>query len=244
MRNYIWRELGVLLFESMHYRWAAVCYKRAVELGDDECEPFLADALMWSGEYDKAMTMFEAYLKKIPYPSSEWVLTGQFVSMVRASVGSGTQLRNRVLALQIASLRETTFEESQFTAAMQADGLCGLAWFNRAFLEIGAKNYESAALCYTAAALCQLNDVQAWCSAVGCALNCQRLDLLAHILSAAYRICGERFSRGLYEFVRQQPDEFPKQRIIEMLGETILAVPITKPRWILRIGDRTLTKLP
>jgi tetratricopeptide (TPR) repeat protein len=133
IRNYIWRELGALLFKSMHYRWAAVCYKRAVELGDDECEPFLADALMWSGEYDQAMTMFEAYLKKIQYPSSEWVLTGQFVRVVRERVGCGTQRRNRVLALQLASARENTFEESQFTAAVQADGLCGLAWFNRAF---------------------------------------------------------------------------------------------------------------
>jgi len=241
MRNYIWRELGVLLFESRHYRWAAVCYKRSIELGDDECEPFLADALMWSGEYDQAMTMFEAYLKKIQYPPSEWVLTGQLVRVVRESVGCGTQRRNRVLALQLASARGNTFEESQFTAAVQADGLCGLAWFNRAFLELRTKNYESAALCYTAAALCRLNDVHAWCSAVGCALNCDRPDLLGHVLSAAYRMCGERFSLALYEFVRQQPDEFPKHRIIEVLGEIILESPVREQNWILRIGNRTLT---
>jgi len=123
----------------------------------------------------------------------------------------------------------------------RSTGLCGLAWFNRAFLELGTKNYESAALCYTAAALCRLNDVQAWCSGVGCALNCHRPDLLAHVLSAAYRMCGERFSLALYEFVRQQPDEFPKHRIIEMLGEIISELPVREQNWILRIGNRTLT---
>jgi|ERR1700722_171332 len=243
-RNYIWRELGVLLFESTHYRWAAVCYERAIALGDSECEPFLADALMWSGEYDPAIAMFEAYLKKIDYPASEWALKGHFLRIIRDNVGSGTQRRNRLLAMQLASPLAGAFEAPQFTEAVQADGLCGLAWFNRAFLEVGRNNYESAAMYYTVAGLCQPNDIQAWCSAVGCAINCRRLDLLAHVLAAAYRVCGERFCGALYEFVKQQPDGFPKHMVIEKLGEVISAVPAMEQRWILRVGNRTLTSAP
>jgi tetratricopeptide (TPR) repeat protein len=218
------------------YRWAAVCYERAIALGDSECEPFLADALMWSGEYDRAIAMFEAYLKRIEYPPSEWALKGHFVRIIRDNVGSGSQPRNRLLAMQLASQRAGAFEESQFTEAVQADGLCGLAWFNRAFLEVERNNYESAAMYYTVAGLCQPNDIQAWCSAVGCAINCRRLDLLAHVLSAAYRVCGERFCGALYEFVKQQPDGFPKHLVIEKLGEVISAVPTMEQRWIVRIG--------
>jgi hypothetical protein len=60
--------------------------------------------------------------------------------------------------------------------------------------------------------------------------------LLAHVLSAAYRVCGERFCGALYEFVKQQPDGFPKHLVIEKLGEVISAVPTMEQRWIVRIG--------
>ena len=194
--------------------------------------------LLWAGEYDISVTKFENYLKSIRYPPSEWVLKGMFARIVRDKVGFGTQRRNRVLATQLAAPRETEFEDSQFIEAIQVDGLCGLAWFNQAASEVRARNYENSAICFTAAALCQPNDLEAWCSAIGSAINCRRPDLLAHVMSAAYRVRGEQFSKALFKYINQQPAEFPKQTVLERLGEIVAAIPTSQRQRTIRVHSR------
>jgi hypothetical protein len=160
--------------------------------------------------------------------------------MLRDHLGCGSQRRDQQASLRIAGSTKTEegveeFTEKRFTDAIQADGLCGLAWFNKAASEVRASRYENAAICFTASALCQPNDVEAWCSAVGSAINCSRTDLLAHIMAAAYRILGERFSQSLFNFVKQQPTEIPKQTVIEILGGIFAAIPINERRRTVRI---------
>lgn len=224
-----------LLFESRHYRSAAICYERAIACGDMECRPFLADALLFSGDYQRAVELFDGYVNSSQDIPSEWILKSAFAKTVRDCVGTGIQARNRKLGLHLASPGENGFEESQFKAAIQADGLSGLAWFNQAYSELQICHYENAAKCYAAAALCQPNDIEAWCAAIGCAINCGRDDLLAHLISAAYRHMGENFTNALFQFVKKQPNEFPKDQIIELLGEIVLAVPTQQQSRILRI---------
>ena len=236
-RSYIWRELGVLLFESGHFHFAAVCYERAVAAGDSECRPFLADALMWTGAYGRALAEIDPYLKGIEYPPSEWVLKHCFLLMLRDIVGVGAQRREKALALQLADPRDGQFKESQFRAAIQADALCGLAWFNRAHSEVLAQNYSKGAEYYTAAALCQPNDLEAWCAAVVCALNSRCADLFGHVISAAYRARREDFSSAIFERVKQQPADYPKQQLIEALGEIITSVPKRRNPAFVRIFD-------
>lgn len=238
-RSYIWREIGVLLFDTNHFRLASACYERAIALGDNECRPFLADALMWSGEYDRSIAEFETYRNGVQVEAPQWALTRTLVKMVRDQVGSGTQRRNRVMAMQAADPRGGGFDASPFQAALRRDGLCGLAWFNRAHLEVLSQNYENATKCYTAAALCQRNDLESWCLAIGCAMKCGRYDLCAYLLSAGYTACGEEFSRALFGFIRNQPDNFPKDRVVQMLGEIISCIPIESKPPVLRIFPRT-----
>jgi tetratricopeptide (TPR) repeat protein len=235
-RSYLWRELGVLFFESRRFRSAVACYERAISQGDKECQPFLADSFMWAGEYDRAIAELEGYLKGTEYRvNPEWRLMRSLVRMVRDKVGSGTQHRNRKLALQLASPQRDTFKESQFDDAIQVDGLCGLAWFNQAYLESKSRNYEDAAKSYAAAALCQPNDLQAWCSAVGCAMISRHQDLVGDLISAAYRRCGEQFSSALFEFIKQQPGDFPRQKVIEALGEIVSMIPVIRQSRTVRI---------
>jgi tetratricopeptide (TPR) repeat protein len=236
-RSYYWHEIGALLFASKRFRAAITCYERAIARGDAECRPLLADALLWAGEYDRSCAEFDDYLRSVAYPPSEWALKGMFVRLVRDKVGSGTQRRDRMLAMQLAAPRTTVFDESQFMEALRADGLCGLAWFNQAASEVRAQNYENSAICFMAAALCQPNDFQAWCSAIGSAINCHRMDLLGHIISAAYRANGEPFSEALFEYFRQQPATSPiqKTKIIELLGEFLATVPTSGKQRTFRI---------
>jgi tetratricopeptide (TPR) repeat protein len=224
-RSYFWRELGCSLFECGHFSIAGRCYERAMTLGDLNCLPLLADAHLWSGEYDRALDGFRAYLETSENPGSEWVLKAAFVRMVRDVVGAGKQKRDRQNALGLATPVEGVFPESQFQAAISADGLCGLAWFNQACSEVGRGNFSNAAKCFCAVALCQRGDLAAWCSAIGSAINSGRPDMAAHLMSAGYRACGEGFTRALFEFIRSQDEGFPKVLVIEKLGDMLASSP-------------------
>jgi len=184
-------SLGVRYSSAGIFSIAGRCYERAMTLGDLNCLPLLADAHLWSGEYDRALDGFRAYLETSENPGSEWVLKAAFVRMVRDVVGAGKQKRDRQNALGLATPVEGVFPESQFQAAISADGLCGLAWFNQACSEVGRGNFSNAAKYFCAVALCQRGDLAAWCSAIGSAINSGRPDMAAHLMSAGYRACGE-----------------------------------------------------
>jgi hypothetical protein len=190
---------------------------------------------MWSGEYDKALDGFNAYLKSSKEPRSEWVLKAAFVRMVRDVVGAGSQVRDRQRAIELAAPVDGLFKEYQFQAAIEADGLCGLAWFNRGVSEVRDGDHSDAAKCFCAAALCKRGDLVAWCSAIGSAISCGRLDFVVRLMSAGHGACGEDFSKALFEFIRSQDGAFPKEAVIEALGELLAALPATEKQMTLRL---------
>jgi len=238
-RPYFWRELGASLFESGKFSSATRCYECAIALGEQNCLPLLADAQMWSGEYDKSIDSFHTHLEGSRSSSAEWRLSAAFVRMVRDVIGAGKQIRNPKAALELAYPSNGVFEESHFQAAIQNDGLCGLAWFNWAISAEKSGNYSDAAKCFCAAALCQKGDLTAWCYAIGSAMNCSRMDLAVLLISDAYRACGERFSRALFQYLRSQKSEFPKELVIDKLGEVLASLPGKGSEFTLRMFSST-----
>jgi hypothetical protein len=182
---------------------------------------------MWSGEYDEAIAGFRRYLESEEQSQSHWVLSAAFARMVRDVVGGGKQQRDRKAALQLATPIDGGFEDSQFEAAVRADGLCSLAWFNKGIFEVNRGNHSDAAKCFCAAALCQRGDIDAWRSAVISALSCGQWAFFLHLATAAYQSCGEDFCRALFALIRSQGDEFPRDLVINKLGEILASLPAT-----------------
>ena len=234
-RSYVWRELGGLLFESGHFRWAADCYRRAVANSDKECQLCLADSLMFAGEYETAKAEFDLSLEGMKDPPSEWVLKREFLRNILETFGIKSQRRQRMHALRLADAGTESFSREEFAAAIRVDALCGLAWFNRAVEESRADNQECAAEYFTWAALCQPNDLQAWCSALGSAINGRQTNLFGHATIAAYQRCGEKFFNAVLDFIRNQPDGFPKDEVIDSFAEIISAIPVKRPSRTIRI---------
>lgn len=238
-RPYFWGEIGASLFNCGHFSFACRCHERAIALGDRNCVPLLANAQLWCGDYDKALDSFSAYLKSNDKSRSGWILTAAFVRMVRDVAGIGKQTRDRRRGVQLAAPVNDAFEESQFHAAIKADGLCGLAWFNQASSEVKYGDYSNATKCFCAAALCQRGDLTAWCSAVLSAFNCSRWDLLSHVMSAAYDACGEDFSKALFESIRNHDEDYPKELLIDALGEILASLPKNESKVTVRLLPAT-----
>ncbi|MBW3590070.1 MAG: DUF4365 domain-containing protein [Actinobacteria bacterium] len=73
-RGYWWREKGGLLFLLGRHREAVAAYQEAVARGESGARAFLADALLWSREFDEAVELFNEVAKEGSSSRAEWRL--------------------------------------------------------------------------------------------------------------------------------------------------------------------------
>lgn len=208
-RWYVWRELGALAFLSRRYRRAANCYLRAVQLGGDlECYAFLADALTYLGRYEEASTNFDAYLRH-EAPEPHWQLKALAVQEIREWTGTSAQrLDESAEKRSLEALRRAdnnpSEAETEFRNAIEAHGLCQVAWFNMglAFLT-NHHDYLSAVKCFVICALYMPRpDIEAWANAILAILKSSDKSLtgLAYlIVTVGHRQCGDSLYQRVME---------------------------------------------
>ena len=249
-RGYFWKELGKLMFDARHYKCAAHFYGRSVELGDEiDCRPFYADALMFSGEYGRALRAFENSAadapdgSRTPWPLVRWALRG-----VTRVTGLETQRRDPRAALKLSSIPKDQahgheFLENQFMAALGHDALCGLAWFNYGVTlakEFNVKrsvdSARESATCFGVAAVVQRNDLEAWRNAIAMAINAREDVLLVQLISAGYLIHGESIVEEILSS-ESYHDVSPtaKAAIFDILSQVIEPLQETGVRTTLRL---------
>jgi tetratricopeptide (TPR) repeat protein len=250
-RSYFCREVASVLFLCRRYRSAAVIYERSIALGESGLALALfADALLFSGEYCKALRQFEAYVTADTAPESEFVLKSWALKGLQQAFGISRQSRQAKVALDLAvpdsEIAESIFAE-RLDAALRADALCGLAWFNLGSVLNRQGKRDDACIAYLWAALINRNDAQAWANAFLLSVQSQKyFELAPYILVSARFAAGDAFAETLFEISRLQPAGTEKDRLIAILDELISQVPEKEPPFQIRLidGEGKVTPIP
>jgi len=223
-QDYYYRELAGVLFLIGKYKFAAVFYKKAIDLGKKGLTKALyADALMFDGQYKNAVDAFLDYLRSSEHISEEYHLKSLCLEGILETKNIEVQNRNLLAATSeadISKLKEGVTNEEQLNRALEIDLLCGLAWFNYGIIYSGKLEYNDAMFSFTMAGLVQNNDIEAWSNAAICWLNTKiEPAIFVLIIRTAYFFNGEDFLEHLFNKIEQQGKNKGTSQIIDMINE-------------------------
>jgi len=227
-RDYFWNELAGVLFLLRKFKWSSNCYKKSIELKNSiEKKPLYADALMFSGKYKEALSIFEDYLENGKDIKSEWIFKTDCLREILEEFGIYEQKRDLNNALKYADLTTISdgTNEERLEQSLKSDFLCGLAWYNLGTEYSKKSDFEQASFSFVMAGLVQPNDTEAWSNAILCFINLGKITMLSAVFIHAYSINGEDFYLKLIEQIENQPDdimpETEKNKLINLFGSCI-----------------------
>jgi tetratricopeptide (TPR) repeat protein len=233
-RSYYEREVGGTRFLMGRFRSAAFHYQRALQLDSDRrTRLLLADALLFSGAYERARISFDEVLGTgHDLSEAEWTLKSVVLPRIIAGAGQKSQVRrSRSLSIPFCS-RATPDDEVRrlFSNALQGDALCARAWFNLGGVANRAGEHEEAMYSFLVAALIMRGDVEAWANAIGIALNSNRSvnsrvdganEIAVLGMATAYMMNGENFLLHMAERV----SESNREQFVTMIRALIAEIP-------------------
>ncbi|NJI73222.1 DUF4365 domain-containing protein [Sphingobacterium kitahiroshimense] len=203
-QDYYYAELAGIMFILEKYQRSARFYKRAIDLGATGLTIGLyADALMFSGDYQEAVKVFEVYLNNTKEYTNEFFLKFSCLKSLTEKKKILSQKRDLVKAslfADLSRLEKGSTPEEFLEQALDTDLLCGLAWYNYGLVYNADSRYEEAMFSFTMAGLVQNNDIEAWINATKCCLNIKSdVENFILIISVAYLYNGEDYLENLYK---------------------------------------------
>lgn len=187
-RDYYYREIAGVLFHLNKFELSAKLYLQAFEIGKDPKTIALhADSLMFNGQYREALGKFDDYINSCSQEDVgvyEWMLKRCCLDYMVNSCSISNQVRQPQTAEKLASDGKPNIESLE--NAIEADALCGLAWFNLGCLFKDESYWNHAAMCYLICGLLQPHDIETWIDTFFCSLNAKLpsdhlLTYLSHI---------------------------------------------------------------
>tara|TARA_R110001592_G_scaffold55740_8_gene170401 strand:+ start:1159 stop:3093 length:1935 start_codon:yes stop_codon:yes gene_type:complete len=231
-QDYYYSELAGVLFLLDKYKQSAYFYAKAVKLGAKGLTKALyADALMFSGEYQKALNSFHDYLQDIEEPKDEFLL--KFLALEGVLKESGTKSQNRdywtaTRQACLSKIEKGLTPKQQLDKSLENDLLCGLAWFNYGIIQIEELDFDVAMFSFTMAGLVQSNDIEAWKNSTLCSINSKSgLAMLPLIIRTAYSFNGEEYLEQLFIELEKGTKNENISEFMEVI-EKILAEPADK----------------
>ena len=218
-------ELGGLLFLNGRYRSAARYYRRSLDLGEDPdvgCR--LADALLFSGQYDLASELFRTYADAAKPDHAEWRLKALATLALMHATDVRDQRRDQTSAA--ATMSQRSDEEATCRKALQYDALSGHAWFNLGVLAVHTSNHADAMERFLLSAVSTETDAAAWCNVVITAVNTRSELVMYDALAVAHRLCGAAFLAELHvRMLSQFKDPADGSLISDLAGALEALVP-------------------
>jgi tetratricopeptide (TPR) repeat protein len=193
----------------------------------------LGDALMFAGRYADAQESFEKALASSEPGEPEWGLKAWALRNLRTQTAIDVQVRRVNEADHLADIdaRQSVGERiASLNAALTADLLCGLAWFNRGALASEQDDGDDAFFCFLMAALCQRGDTEAWANALALAVDSEeRQEFVSLIAETAYHANGDAMLEQMAVLAQGQPPEFPRAEFLNAMEEILRASPPAAP---------------
>ena len=242
-QSYLFAEAGGVLFERGHFKWALRAYRHALTLDgvNSDTRALCADAAMFAGEYEAALSLFKSNHCDRGDCSPEWVLKAWCLSTAVAMTGLHRQERRTADATSIAgqAIAGDGRLVEELNNALKADMLCGLAWFNLANAASVKLDYSEAAQYYAFSGLLQRWDIEAWVRSTQCCLAAKPVvTQLPLVIRVAYTLHGDAYLRDLYSWFHQL--KFPPeiQRELANIIEPLVMQDKALDRPVIRVLDQ------
>lgn len=224
-QSYFFSEIASILFNSHRYKSASKFYSISLELKDDiQILGCYGDSLMFSGNYEDALTNFNTYLKNTKVARYEFILKRNCLNYFISKYRIFSQLRDTAKANQyVDSLNpanDSIIEDLE--EAFKIDLLCGLAWFNLGITHSNMKNNTDASLCFAMSGMINDGDIESWRNATISAFdNCVPKEIFTLIILTAYELNPDTYLEDLYLYLESHftPEAF--NRITENLNSIL-----------------------
>ncbi|SMN12482.1 hypothetical protein SPBRAN_1137 [uncultured Candidatus Thioglobus sp.] len=224
-QGYFYGELAGSLFDLGKFNFSAKFYKKAMEIDNQkEYPPLYADALMFSGQYQQSLEVFNNFIDSDCSATAEWKLKSICLSSLIEKYNIKLQNRSVKAALALSDVCSVKAEsvEPHLEKALQQDMLCGLAWFNLGNHRSRIGEIEGAAFCFTICALVQRWDIEAWVNATACSFNnVVPLEILVLLVRAAYFCNGDKYIESLYKLFENQLGEEALSQVAQVIEQVI-----------------------
>jgi len=208
--DYIFKEIGGLLFDIGRYIMSVKCYKLGLELKKDLSSLVLyADALMLKGDYLESQKIFKQYFnEKKKDINEEWHLKEAVLNYLITDMRITNQTRSYYTAMNTNVIQKAKVNESDYLdIIINIDALNPLCWFNLSIIYNNLqKEPLKATIGFIICALINRTDTEAWLNAIKSALNTQDYEIILLIIPVAYNNCGEVFLNQLYDFIEEPTD--------------------------------------
>ncbi|WP_370409054.1 DUF4365 domain-containing protein [Tenacibaculum dicentrarchi] len=219
-RPYFFREIAGVCFEARKFGYSAKFYEKSIKLGASKDNKYLlADAFMFSGDYQKADKVFQEYIIEVEQPNEEFLLKAILLQNIIEEKKIYSQVREKEEADKIAGNGSSI---ADFESALEKDLLSSLAWFNLGISKRDNSEFEEATFCFAMCASINLWDIEAWTFAFLAFLNSGKKGNLligSLILKTAYFHNRDEFLMNLYGIIEQNAGQ--NAEIINMIGNIL-----------------------
>lgn len=240
-QHYFYSEVAGVLFLSSKYKLSSEYYKKSIELGGENLNHALyGDALMFSGNYEKAHEAFQTYTELEEKPTDEYVLKEILIKRLISCNGGKMQNRNQEKANKLADLGNLLSKPKRIKRleeALNCDLLSSKAWFTLGSLQANENKGVDAALSFTMAAIFEPSNIGAWVSATMFSIpKGTDIIMVALLVRAAYSFNGEDYTEELYKQISKTGVKNVNQ-IIEKIEEVLPDKVIEGDDPIIRVLD-------
>ena len=233
-REYFWREIGGVFFESRRYRLATEFYIRALK-SRKEHRGLFADALMMTGKYKEAQQVFDSHLRTTSGKGGRWSCESKLkrwaLNELRVRMGFDEQRRDPSLSGKRLPkhISYSDQDKKDIEAALGIDALNWIAWEDLGCIAMKAGKPSDAVLPFMMTALLRRH-VGGWMNALmACIASRQHWPLVQDIIGTAYLIQGEHFFKQVVSLSSSQQQDEGKS-LIDLVKEAIKSLPEDGPR--------------
>lgn len=244
-RSYFYSELGGIFFELKKYHWSTNCYSKAIDLGSEYTTlAQMADAIMFTGKYEKAVETFNSYFDSKESVTENYITNGCWrlkLIFLQELLDEGyvDQVRRRSEAEilgDISTLTSNTEILAKLEAALDHDLLCGFAWFNLGIVHFQMGERAKSAFSFVACSILQPWDIDAWKNATLASMSPSSevpTTIFALVLQTALYFHGESYLLKIHSEISSQSGPDHADHFIERIT-SIESLPAEQKKVIFR----------
>jgi len=244
-RFYWWGEVGGILFDAKHYKFAEAFYRKALYLMENydysnarymrvqvnavrlphELYPLIADCLFFQRKFKEASEWFDKYLTKNEEYDVEWDtkkrLSDHFVKIFPDITKFDVRRAEEYESKAFEHLENNKKNEALifFDNAVSLNPLQSKSWFNIGVLNDSHQDFEKTLFAFHCSAIISRNDLEAWCNALILAGRGNDLETFADIASYVKAVHG-RVAINKFADMIMQNTQLPidkKQTLIRLV---------------------------